>query len=47
MEKQIKIKVTDHELNLIIRALNDLRNEQIKNGGTTKPINELLMKLLK
>ncbi len=46
MGKKIKIVVNEHEFNLIIRALNDLRNEQIKKGETTEPINELLLKLL-
>ena len=45
-DKKIKIKLDKYELDLIILALNNLRTEQLKTGGTTDPINELLLKLI-
>lgn len=39
-EKKIKLKLDKYEFDLIIRALNDLRTQQLKKGGTTDPINE-------
>ena len=46
-EKKRNLKLDKYEFDLIIRALNDLRTQQLKKGGTTDPINELLLKLLK
>ena len=46
-EKKIKMKLDTYEHNLIIRALIELRNEQLKKGETTNPINELLLKMYK
>lgn len=47
MEKKIKLKLTNYEINVIIKALNELRNSQIQKGGITEPIDEVLIKLLK
>ena len=47
MNRKIKIALTEEELNLIINALNELRTKQIREGGITEPINDLLYKLLK
>lgn len=45
-DKKIKLKLDKYEYDLIIRALNDFRTEQLRKGGVTEPINELLLKLL-
>ncbi len=45
-DKKIKLQLDQYEFDLIIKALNDLRTEQLKKGGITDPINELLLKLL-
>lgn len=40
-----KYKLDDYEINIIIKALVELRNQLIKEGRYTDSVNELLIKL--
>lgn len=44
--KKIKVKINDKEEKLIIQALVEKRNSQIKQNRPAEPINELLIKLI-
>lgn len=45
--KKIKIKINEEEKKLIVDALLEKRNEQIKAHKPSEPINEVLLKILK
>ncbi len=45
--KKIKIKINEEERKLIVDALLEKRNEQIREHRPSEPINEVLLKLLK
>ena len=42
-----KIKVDDFELRVIIKALNELRNQLIADNKLTDDVDDLLLRLLK
>lgn len=42
-----RFKLDDYEVNIIIRALVDLRNQLIAEGRYTDAVDELLLKLCK
>ena len=44
--KTKKIKLDNYEIRLVIKALNELRNESIKNQVPTDFIDEVLMKYI-
>ena len=44
--KKIKTKLSARDEKLIIQALVEKRNNQLKQNRTTEPINELLIKLI-
>lgn len=44
--KKIKAKLMARDEKLIIQALVEKRNNQLKQNRTTEPINELLIKLI-
>lgn len=44
--KKIKLRINDKEEKLIIQALVEKRNSQIKHNKPAEPINELLIKLI-
>ena len=44
--KNKKIKLDNYEIRLVIKALNELRNESIKNQVPTDFIDEVLMKYI-
>ena len=43
---KIKVKMSDRDKKLIIQALVEKRNNQLKENKITEPINELLIKLI-
>ena len=45
MERKIQITLDDYERNLIIRALNDLRNSQLQERRPTDAVDELMVKV--
>lgn len=45
--KKIKIPINENEKKMIISALIDFRNEILKQGRYTDPIDELLLKINK
>lgn len=45
--KKIKIKINEDEKKLIVEALMEKRNEQIRNNRPADPINDVLLKILK
>ncbi len=45
--KKIKVKINENERKLIVEALVEKRNKQIKENRPPEPVNELLMKILK
>lgn len=45
--KKIKIKYNKNELKIILLALNEFRNNIIKQGRYTEPIDEVIIKINK
>ncbi len=45
--KKIKIKINEEEKKLIVDALLEKRNKQIREHRPSEPVNEVLLKLLK
>ena len=45
--KKIKIKINENERKLIVDALLEKRNEQIRENRPVEPVNEVLLKILK
>jgi len=45
--KKIKIKVDEYEYGLIVNALNEFRNKQIREGEPTDFVEEVMEKILK
>lgn len=45
--KKIKIKIKEDERKLIVDALVEKRNKQIREHRPPEPVNEILLKLLK
>ena len=43
--KNIKIKFDDNEISIMIYALNELRNQLIREGRYTDAVDELMIKL--
>lgn len=43
-EEKLYIKLDGYEQNILIRALNDLRNSLIENGRSTDAVDELMIK---
>ena len=46
MRKNCRIEIDEYEQGILINALNLLRNQQIRDGRPTYPVNELLMKII-
>lgn len=46
-KKKIKIHIYKDEISLVLKALNEFRNEAIKRGISTDCIDELIVKLNK
>ena len=44
--KNKKIKLDNYEIRIVIKALNELRNESIKSKVSTDLIDEILMKYI-
>ena len=45
--KNIKIRFNDNEVSIMIYALNELRNQLIREGRYTDAVDELILKLYK
>ena len=45
--KNIKIRFDDNEVSILIYALNELRNQLIREGRYTDAVDELIIKLAK
>lgn len=45
--KKIKIKINEDEKKIIVEALMEKRNKQIREHRPPEPVNEILLKLLK
>ena len=45
--KKIKVKINDQDKSIIIRALIDKRNNQLKENRPVEPVNEVIIKLIK
>ncbi len=45
-EKKRRIRVTDFEHRLLVKALAQFRSELLENGKPTEDINELLLKVI-
>ncbi|NLD20564.1 MAG: hypothetical protein GX663_10055 [Clostridiales bacterium] len=45
--KNIKIRFNDNEVSIMIYALNELRNQLIREGRYTDAVDELILKLAK
>lgn len=45
--KKVKIKYNKNELKIILLALNEFRNNIIKQGRYTEPIDEVIIKINK
>lgn len=43
--KKIKVKINDQDKSVIMQALVEKRNNQIKENRPAEPVNELIMKL--
>lgn len=43
-EEKLYIKLDGYEQNILVRALNDLRNSLIENGRSTDAVDELMIK---
>lgn len=46
MNKKYHLALDDYEHSLLIRALNDKRNELIQNGKYTEAVDEILVKVI-
>ena len=46
MRQNCRIEIDEYEQGILINALNLLRNQQIRDGRPTDPVNELLMKII-
>ena len=44
--KKIKVKINDEEKSIIMQALLEKRNKQLKENRPTEPVNELLEKII-
>lgn len=44
--KQINLVLTKEEIGILINAINDFRNDKIKEEINTEPLDELLIKLV-
>ena len=42
---KIRLEIYDYEIKIILRALNEFRNEIISQGRYTNPIDELILKI--
>lgn len=47
MKKTIKLPIYNNEIEIIIKALIEFRNEILKQGRYTNPIDEILIKVNK
>lgn len=45
--KKIKVKINDQDKSIIMRALIDKRNNQLKENRPVDPVNEVIIKLIK
>ncbi len=45
MQRKRKFKFDDYEIKILILALNDLRNQLIRENRYTDPVDELILKL--
>lgn len=45
MKKKIKLPIYNNEIEIIIKALMEFRNEILKQGRYTNPIDELIIKI--
>lgn len=45
--KKIKVKINDEEKSIIMQALLEKRNKQLKENRPAEPVNELLEKIIK
>lgn len=45
--KNIKIRFDDNEISILIYALNELRNQLIREGRYTDAVDELILKLFR
>jgi hypothetical protein len=45
--KNIKIRFDDNEVSILIYALNELRNQLIREGRYTDAVDELILKLFR
>lgn len=46
MKKTRKLEIDEYEQGILINALNLLRNQQIRDGRPTDPVDDLLMRLI-
>lgn len=46
MKKKIKVKINNQDKSVIMQALVEKRNQQIKDNKPAEPVNELIMKLM-
>lgn len=44
--KQVNLVLTKEEIGILINAINDFRNDKIKEKINTEPLDELLIKLV-
>ncbi|MDD5835944.1 MAG: hypothetical protein PUD34_01860 [bacterium] len=44
--KQVNLALTKEEIGILINAINDFRNDKIKEEINTEPLDELLIKLV-
>lgn len=44
--KQVNLVLTKEEIGILINAINDFRNDKIKEEINTEPLDELLIKLV-
>lgn len=45
--KKIKVKINDQDKSIIMQALIDKRNNQLKENRPVEPVNEVMIKLSK
>ena len=45
--KKIKVNINDQDKSIIMRALIDKRNNQLKENRPVEPVNEVIIKLIK
>lgn len=46
MKKTRKLEIDEYEQGILINALNLLRNQQLRDGRPTDPVDDLLMRLI-